>query len=238
MQFRNGVDVGNDITVDELRREFDAVCIAAGAEAARDLNVPGRELTGVHFAMDFLTAQNRRLNGHSNIDPQLDARDRNVVIIGGGDTGSDCAGTCIRQGARSVRQFELLPEPPHSRAATTPWPLWPMMLRTSHAHEEGTDRDWSVSTTAFSGDNGRVQRIHAVRLETKVFADGRASFSPVASTEIWYYWQWDSPGRRRAGYSLTWSSTSTLAGTLLPTKSIKPACPAFLRLAMPVADSR
>jgi len=184
VQFRNGVDVGNDITVDELRREFDAVCIAAGAEAARDLNVPGRELAGIHFAMDFLTAQNRRLNGHSNVDPQLDARDRNVVIIGGGDTGSDCAGTCIRQGARSVRQFELLPEPPHSRAATTPWPLWPMMLRTSHAHEEGTDRDWSVSTTGFSGDDGRVQRIHAVRLETKVFADGRASFSPVAGTEF------------------------------------------------------
>ena len=184
VQFRTGVDVGEDVTVEQLRAEFDAVCIAAGAEAARDLGVPGRELDGIVFAMDFLTAQNRRLNGYPNVDPRLDARDRNVVIIGGGDTGSDCAGTCIRQGARSVKQFELLPQPPQGRASSTPWPLWPMMLRSSHAHEEGTDRDWSVSTTSFSGANDRVERIHAVRLETKVFADGRVNFSPVAGTEF------------------------------------------------------
>jgi glutamate synthase (NADPH) small chain len=184
VRFRTGVDVGEDVTVEQLRAEFDAVCIAAGAEAARDLVVPGRELDGIHFAMDFLTAQNRRLNGYPNVDPRLDARDRNVVIIGGGDTGSDCAGTCIRQGARSVTQFELLPQPPQGRASSTPWPLWPMMLRSSHAHEEGTDRDWSVSTTSFSGANDRVERIQAVRLETKVFADGRVNFSPVAGTEF------------------------------------------------------
>ncbi|HKN58313.1 MAG TPA: glutamate synthase subunit beta [Gemmatimonadaceae bacterium] len=184
VQFRTGIDVGEDITVEELRAQFDAICIAAGAGAPRDLPVPGRELAGIHFAMDFLTAQNRRLETDSVLDGIEEARDRHVVIIGGGDTGSDCAGTCIRQGARSVKQFELLPQPPESRAPTTPWPLWPMQLRTSHAHEEGTERDWSVATTAFSGENGTVQRIRAVRLESKVLADGRTDFTPVAGTEF------------------------------------------------------
>src|SRR5207247_10528648 len=113
-----------------------------------------------------------------------DARDRRVVIIGGGDTGSDCGGTCVRQGEQSVRQFELLPQPPADRAETTPWPLWPMQLRTSHAHEEGTEREWSVATIGFSGENGRVRRLHAVRLESKVFADGRAEFARLAGSEF------------------------------------------------------
>ncbi|HEX9310646.1 MAG TPA: FAD-dependent oxidoreductase, partial [Gemmatimonadaceae bacterium] len=191
-------DVGEDVTVEELRAEFDAVSVATGAAAARDLDVPGRELGGIHLAMDFLTAQNRRLerdtlpvtNGDGRsaadalIDTHPDARDRRVVIIGGGDTGSDCAGTCVRQGARSVRQFELLPQPPVGRAASTPWPLWPMQLRTSHAHEEGAERDWSVATTGFSGENGRVRRIHAVRLERQVFADGRTDFARMPGTEF------------------------------------------------------
>src|SRR6185503_3340761 len=139
-------------------------------------------LNGVQLAMDFLTTQNRRLESNSPLDTIEEARDRNVVIIGGGDTGSDCAGTCLRQGARSVRQFELLPQPPIDRAANTPWPLWPMQLRTSHAHEEGCDREWSVATTAFSGDNGRVQRIHAVRLEAQLSADGRTSYKELPET--------------------------------------------------------
>jgi glutamate synthase (NADPH/NADH) small chain len=183
VQFRTGIDVGEDVTAEELRAEFDAVCISTGAGKARDLDVPGRQLAGVHLAMDFLTSQNRRLEGQElgGVD---EARDRRVVIIGGGDTGSDCAGTCVRQGARSVRQFELLPQPPAGRAASTPWPLWPMQLRTSHAHEEGCDREWSVATTAFSGDNGRVQRLHAARLERQVFADGRTDFSRMAGTEF------------------------------------------------------
>jgi len=148
--------------------------------------------------MDFLTAQNRRLERdalpvsrfplpvarYPLPEKDWDACDRRVVIIGGGDTGSDCAGTCVRQGARSVRQFELLPAPPASRAASTPWPLWPMQLRTSHAHEEGCDREWSVATTAFSGENGRVQQIHAVRLERQVFADGRTDFARMPGTEF------------------------------------------------------
>jgi glutamate synthase (NADPH/NADH) small chain len=198
VRFRTGISVGEDITADDLRAEFDAVCIATGASAARDLDVPGRELAGVHLAMDFLTAQNRKLEGDPSSvtryplpatrfpfpDNDSEARDRRVVIIGGGDTGSDCAGTCLRQGARSVRQFELLPQPPVGRAASTPWPLWPMQLRTSHAHEEGCDREWSVATTAFSGEGGRVQRLHAVRLERQAFADGRTDFARMPGTEF------------------------------------------------------
>jgi glutamate synthase (NADPH/NADH) small chain len=183
VQFRTGIDVGEDITAEELRVEFDAVCISTGAGVARDLDVPGRKLGGIHLAMDFLTSQNRRLEG-SEVAGADEARDRRVVIIGGGDTGSDCAGTCVRQGARSVRQFELLPQPPVGRAASTPWPLWPMQLRTSHAHEEGCDREWSVATTAFSGENGRVQRLHAARLERQVFADGRTDFARMPGTEF------------------------------------------------------
>jgi glutamate synthase (NADPH/NADH) small chain len=185
VQFRCGIDVGEDITAEELRAEFDAVCVSTGAGAARDLDVPGRELEGVHLAMDFLTSQNRRLEGVLPFSGTVcDARDRDVVIIGGGDTGSDCAGTCVRQKARSVRQFELLPQPPVGRAASTPWPLWPMQLRTSHAHEEGCDREWSVATTAFSGEDGRVRRLHAARLERQVFADGRTDFARMPGTEF------------------------------------------------------
>jgi glutamate synthase (NADPH/NADH) small chain len=179
VQFRTGIDVGKDVTVDELRSEFDAVCLATGAGAARDLRVPGRELNGIHLAMDFLTSQNRRLAGDARPGTGSEARGRRVIIIGGGDTGSDCAGTCLRQGALSVRQFELLPQPPVDRAASTPWPLWPMQLRTSHAHEEGCDREWSVATTAFSGENGRVQCIHAVRLEKRSFADGSTRYAEM-----------------------------------------------------------
>jgi glutamate synthase (NADPH/NADH) small chain len=198
VRFRTGIDVGVDVSAGEIQSEFDAVCIATGAGLARDLDVPGRELRGVHLAMAFLTAQNRRLERdalpvsryplpvtrYPLPDEGIDAKGQRVIIIGGGDTGSDCAGTCVRQGARSVRQFELLPAPPAGRAPNTPWPLWPMQLRTSHAHEEGCQREWSVATTAFSGDDGRVQRIHAVRLERHVFADGRTDFARMPGTEF------------------------------------------------------
>jgi glutamate synthase (NADPH) small chain len=184
VRFRTGVDVGEELGANELRAEFDAVCIATGAGKPRDLEVPGRELDGIELAMDFLTAQNRRLEGSTLGEAATDARDRRVVIIGGGDTGSDCAGTCVRQGARSVRQFELLPAPPSSRAPSTPWPLWPMQLRTSHAHEEGCEREWSVATTAFSGENGKVRKLHAARLERQVFADGRSDFVRMPGTEF------------------------------------------------------
>jgi glutamate synthase (NADPH/NADH) small chain len=183
--FRNGVSVGEDLAVAELRHQFDVVCIAVGAGHARDLVVPGRTLRGVHLAMEFLTQQNRRLAGDI-VDPRhaISARGKHVIIIGGGDTGSDCAGTCTRQGAKSVQQFELLPQPPETRSPSTPWPLWPMQLRTSHAHEEGCDRTWSVATTAFSGASGVVDTLHAVRIETRTRPDGGVVHSPVSGTHF------------------------------------------------------
>ena len=183
--FRTGVNVGEQLGVDELRRDFDAICLAVGAQAARELDVPGRSLRGVHLAMDYLAQQNRRLAGDV-IDEHtlIDARGKRVVIIGGGDTGADCAGTAIRQGARSVQQFVLIAQPPANRDDSTPWPLWPMQLRTSHAHEEGCSREWSVSTTGFSGKRGRVHRLHAIRVETRASADGQPRVMPLPGTQF------------------------------------------------------
>ena len=178
--FETSVQVGTRLPADDLLHDFDAVCLTGGAMVARELAVPGRELGGIHLAMDFLTQQNRRLAGDA-IDPatSITARGKRVVIIGGGDTGSDCLGTCHRQGAAEVYQFELLPQPPLTRSEATPWPLWPMQLRSSHAHEEGCQREWSVSTTAFSGRNGQVEKLHAVRVEMGVDAAGRPRFIEV-----------------------------------------------------------
>ena len=170
------------VDVATLRQEFDAVVLAIGAEAPRDLPVPGRELSGVVLAMDFLAQQNRRDAGDI-VAQSVDAHRKHVVIIGGGDTGSDCGGTSIRQGALSVRQFELLPQPPAQRHETTPWPLWPMQLRTSHAHDEGVGREWCVSTTAFTGSDGRVSCLRGVRV-SPLSRDGRFSFSPVPGSEF------------------------------------------------------
>ena len=183
--FETGVDVGNDIAVDALRAEFDAVLLAGGAARARELEVSGRELAGVHLAMDFLEQQNRRGAG-DEISPEkiISAAGKRVVVIGGGDTGSDCIGTCHRQGALEVVQLEVMPQPPASRDASTPWPLWPMQLRTSHAHEEGGTRDWSVATTRLSGAEGRVQRLHAVRVAPRRDDAGRTTFDPVPESEF------------------------------------------------------
>jgi glutamate synthase (NADPH/NADH) small chain len=153
----------------ELVAEYDAVVITAGSEHPRDLDVPGRELGGVHFAMDFLPLQNRRVAGDSNVPP-LTAAGKHVVVIGGGDTGSDCVGTSNRQGALSVTQFELLPQPPEHENKPLVWPYWPMKLRTSSSHEEGCERDWSVQTKAFKGEAGRVTTLVASRVE---FKDGK-----------------------------------------------------------------
>ena len=183
--FRTSVDVGVDVSVLELREEFDAICLAGGVAAARDLAVPGRALGGIHQAMEFLTQQNRRLAGDKIDDVvTIDAAGKRVVVIGGGDTGSDCVGTCRRQGASVVHQLELLPRPPLERASETPWPHWPLQLRTSHAHEEGCERDWTVSTTAFSGSDGRVSQLHAVRVEAQRCADGGLRFAAVAGSEF------------------------------------------------------
>jgi glutamate synthase (NADPH/NADH) small chain len=166
--FKTSLHVGKNISIEGLRKNFDAILIATGAEVGRDLPIPGRELSGIHLAMDYLTQQNRRIFGEY-IDPKdtITAYQKRVVIIGGGDTGSDCLGTAHRQGAREVTQFELLPEPPKNRAEMTPWPLWPMQLRTSHAHEEGCNREWSLSTSKFAGENGQVKKLSAIRVQKK-----------------------------------------------------------------------
>ena len=179
VEFRTNTHVGVDISADELRRQFDVVCLALGAELARELPVPGRELKGIHPAMDYLVQQNKRNAGDIITEEPITAKGKRVVIIGGGDTGSDCLGTTHRQGCLEVHQFELLPEPPPARAESTPWPLWPMQLRSSHAHEEGCDRQWSVSTTRFSAHNGHVTKLHAHRV---TFENGR--FIPMPGTEF------------------------------------------------------
>jgi glutamate synthase (NADPH/NADH) small chain len=170
VKFKTNAHVGDNISVDDLRREFHALLLAGGAEHPRDLKVPGRELNGIHFAMDYLPQQNRRNEGDEvPAEGAILATGKHVVIVGGGDTGADCLGTCHRQGALSVTQFELLAKPPGDRAPSTPWPLWPMQLRIEGAHEEGGRRDWSVSTTRFTGDeDGNVKRLHAVRVDEKL----------------------------------------------------------------------
>jgi glutamate synthase (NADPH) small chain len=165
VRFAPNSEVGKNVSVEDLLREFDAIMLAGGAEQPRDLKVPGRELKGIHFAMEYLPQQNRRCLGDT-LEPEFDilASGKRVVIIGGGDTGADCLGTCHRQKPLSVNQFEIMPKPPDERSPLTPWPLWPMQLRTEGAHEEGGIRDWSIATTKFSGDAGGVKRLHAVRV--------------------------------------------------------------------------
>jgi len=162
--FQTGAHVGKNLPVEDLRREFDALLLTGGAESPRDLPVPGRELKGIHFAMEYLPQQNRRGAGDV-VDGQILATSKRVVIIGGGDTGADCLGTAHRQKAASVHQFEIMPQPPLERSPNTPWPLWPLQLRTESAHEEGGIRDWAVATVRFTGDeNGNVKQLHAMRV--------------------------------------------------------------------------
>ena len=185
VQFRTGVNVGADVSATELRDTYDAMLLAGGAGWPRDLKVPGRELMGIHFAMDYLTQQNRRNEGETIPDAEaITATGKRVVIIGGGDTGADCLGTVHRQGAASVSQFELLPRPPDERAFDNPWPTWPNVFRVSAAHEEGGDRVYSVSTERFTGTaDGRVAKLHGRQVEM-VRAGGRLAFEPVAETEF------------------------------------------------------
>jgi len=166
VMFRTNANVGVNVAVVELQREFNAILLAGGATAARDLPVPGRELKGIHFAMDYLPLQNKRCEGDAITDAEfITAKDKHVVIIGGGDTGADCLGTAHRQGAKSIVQFELLPRPPAERAPDNPWPNWPNIFRTSSAHEEGGEREYCVLTKSFSGRDGQVSQLHAVRVE-------------------------------------------------------------------------
>ncbi len=176
--------VGFDIHAEELRRRHDAVVLTIGATKPRDLPVPGRELKGIHFAMEFLPQQNKR-NAGDTIPPEISitAEGKRVVILGGGDTGSDCLGTSNRQGAKIVYQYELLPMPPERRTSAMPWPEWPMILRTSTSHEEGVIRDWSINTKYFSGENGVVKKLHGVRLNWKQ-DNGRMVMEEIPGSEF------------------------------------------------------
>ena len=181
IMFRTKANVGVNVTLDELRDGFEAIVLAGGSTLPRDLTVPGRELSGIHFAMEYLTLQNRQCEGDRV--PVISAKDKHVIIIGGGDTGADCLGTAHRQGAATVRQLELLSRPPDARAENNPWPLWPNIFRTSSAHEEGGERMYSIETTHFSGDAGQVKTLHAHEVETTI-ENGRMSFKPLPGTEF------------------------------------------------------
>jgi glutamate synthase (NADPH) small chain len=176
--------VGLDIHADELRLKHDALVLTIGATKPRDLPVPGRELQGIHFAMEFLPQQNKR-NAGEVIPPEtaITAKGKQVVILGGGDTGSDCLGTSNRQGASIVYQYELLPMPPEKRTTAMPWPDWPMILRTSTSHEEGVTRDWSINTKYFSGESGVVKKLHGVRLNWKQ-DNGRMAMEEIPGSEF------------------------------------------------------
>ncbi|MEJ0019080.1 MAG: glutamate synthase subunit beta [Acetobacteraceae bacterium] len=176
--FRPGVEIGATLPIEALLGEFDAVALTGGAEGPRDLPVPGREMDGIHFAMDFLTQQNRRGAGDEEAvatggRPTITAKGKHVVVVGGGDTGSDCIGTSVRQGAISVTQLEILPKPPERENKALTWPDWPLKLRTSHAHEEGADRDWAVLTKRAVGSSGAIEALECVRVEWAKGADGR-----------------------------------------------------------------
>jgi glutamate synthase (NADPH) small chain len=180
VSFRVGVAVGPDVRGEHLVHDFDAAVLTMGARAPRDLPIPGRELRGVHFAMEFLVQQNRRVAGDAvDSGRAILAGGKHVVVIGGGDTGSDCVGTSLRQGAASVTQVELMPKPALVRMPSNPWPEWPLVLRTSTSQEEGAERDWAVSTRSFLGDDGRVVALQAQR----VMLDG-GKVKPIPGTEV------------------------------------------------------
>ncbi|MCP4605999.1 MAG: glutamate synthase subunit beta [Proteobacteria bacterium] len=164
--FETGVEVGRDLSYRFLNNRHDAIVLTGGAREPRNLNVPGRDLKGIHFAMDFLVQQNKRLADESiENEEEITAKDKAVVVLGGGDTGSDCLGTSIRQGARLIHQFEIMPKPPAIRSPDTPWPEWPHMLHTSSSHQEGGQRRWCISTTEFVGNKGHVEKLKCVEVE-------------------------------------------------------------------------
>ena len=183
--FRASVNIGVDVDARDLMDEFDAICLSGGATHSRDLPIPGRELDGIHLAMDFLPPQNKLVAGDDVPEDQvISAAGKRVIILGGGDTGADCLGTVHRHGALSVKQWELLPRPPDTRPPETPWPTWPNIFRTSGAHQEGGDRDYSILTKEFAGEDGRLTALHGVRLEWAPGEDGRMQMTEVPGTEF------------------------------------------------------
>jgi glutamate synthase (NADPH/NADH) small chain len=184
--FKTNAHVGVNYPTSQLREEFDAIVMCGGATHPRDLPVPGRELRGVHFAMEYLPQQNRRVNKLPFDEANgIVATGKRVVILGGGDTGADCLGTAHRQGAAEVYQFELLPRPPEERTPDMPWPNWPMILRTSTSHEEGGIRDWSINTKSFTGDgHGNLTKLNGVRLDWSTGEDGRPAMREIEGSEF------------------------------------------------------
>lgn len=173
VNFDTGITIGKDIFMEYLQNKFDAIAITVGAETPRDLPIPGRDLKGIYFALDFLVQQNRRVSGEKLINKTITAMDKNVVVIGGGDTGSDCVGTSIRHGAKSVTQIEIMPQPPPERSEYTPWPEWPYSMRTSSSHKEGCDRQWDDMSKQFVGKNGKVTGIDVVKVAWETDNNGR-----------------------------------------------------------------
>ena len=185
VNFKSNTEVGISITVDDMLKEYDAIVMTGGSELPRDMEVPGRDLDGIHFAMQFLTQQNRRLADEQVVDNQpISAKGKNVVVIGGGDTGSDCVGTSIRQGAKSVTQLEVMPKPPEMEDKALSWPNWPLKLRTSSSHLEGADRDWSVATKSFYGNGGTVKGLELVRNQWDSGPDGQMSMVETANSQF------------------------------------------------------
>jgi glutamate synthase (NADPH) small chain len=186
--FKPGVEVGKDVTVDELLGQYDAVVLSGGAEWPRNLDVNGRELEGIHYAMDFLTQQNKRGAGDNETKsaPQgtISAKGKHVVVIGGGDTGSDCIGTSARQGAASITQIEIMPKPPVRENKAMVWPDWPIKLRSSHAHDEGVERDWSVLTKRAVGSNGKIEALECAHVEWERTPDGRMSMKEIPGSDF------------------------------------------------------
>lgn len=180
--FKTGITVGTDVSAAYLQRANDAVILAIGTPAARDLDIPGRELSGIHLALEFLSGQNRALTGELH-EPPISAAGKRVLVIGGGDTGSDCVGTAIRQGAKSVEQIEIMPKPPDTRSPSTPWPLWPYQLRTSSSHREGCQRRWNLNSLQFIGNGGKVSGVEVETVEWAFTPAGKPTkFTSIPNT--------------------------------------------------------
>ncbi|HEY8889147.1 MAG TPA: glutamate synthase subunit beta [Clostridium sp.] len=184
VNFKTNVNVGVDYPTEDLLSEFDAVALTGGSTIPRDLKVEGRELKGVHYAMDYLRQQNRRVSGKEIDEEEITAKDKVVLVLGGGDTGSDCIGTAIRQGAKSVYQFEIMPKPPVDRDATMPWPSFPRTLKTTTSHEEGCNRDWNVTTRKFTGEDSKVNTLHASKVEWTPNGKGGQQMSEIPGSEF------------------------------------------------------
>ena len=185
IKFKTGINVGQDIKASEFKKEFDAICLAGGSRAARDLNIEGRQLKGIYFAMDYLIQSNRRIAGEKiPSDKLIDAKNKKVVVIGGGDTGADCMGVANRQGASCIVQIELLPKPTECRTPEYPWPKYPMLLKTSTSHEEGGQRDWSVLTKKFTGKSGAVTKLSCVRVKFEKDVKGCSNIQEIAGSQF------------------------------------------------------